>query len=85
MFSEREINSFGYKLVAESKLKDALAIFKIQVMAFPDRANPYDSLGETYLSLGDKEKALKNYEKALELNPSSANAKKMIEKIKNNN
>jgi len=69
-------------LISDKRLEDALAIFQVQVLAFPDHSNPWDSLGEIYLLLGDKKKALANYQKALQIDPSAENAKKMIEKIK---
>ncbi|MEP7255196.1 MAG: tetratricopeptide repeat protein, partial [Ferruginibacter sp.] len=79
---EGELNDFGYKLMNDSKLNEAIVMFTILVQAFPESANGFDSLGEAYMKAGDKADAIKNYQKSLELDSKNENAKKMIEKIK---
>jgi tetratricopeptide (TPR) repeat protein len=81
-FREDQLNTLGYKLLADGKIKEAVAIFELNVSAYPDSANVYDSLGEAYLADGQKEKAVENYEKSLQLNPKNENAAAMIKKIK---
>jgi hypothetical protein len=51
----------GSGLVAEN----GKVIFKLNVEAFPQSSDVYDSLGEAYMINGDKELAVKNYEKSL--------------------
>ena len=80
-FSENELNTLGYQLVGMKKIKDAIEIFKLNVEAFPQASNPYDSLGEAYLMNGDKELSLKNYKKALELDPQNANAANVVKRL----
>ncbi len=77
-----ELNSFGYLLLRDRKYKQAINVFKLNILVYPNDANLYDSLGEAYFTIGNKEAAKKNYEKALELNPASENAKMMLEKLK---
>lgn len=62
---------------------DAIEIFKLNVEAYPEASNPYDSLGEGYMLNGDKELAIKNYKKSLELNPDNTNAVEMLKKLEN--
>jgi len=57
-------------------------IFKLNVKAFPEAFNPYDSLGEAYMLAGEKELAIKNYRKSIEINPDNENGRKMLEKLK---
>ena len=57
-------------------------LFKLNVIAYPESANTYDSLGEAYMTNGDKELAMKNYKKSLELDPKNQNAVKMLESLK---
>lgn len=66
---ETEINMLGYQLVAAKNLTEALAIFQLNVEAFPNSWNAHDSLGETYLALGNKELGAMHYKKSLEIHP----------------
>ena len=69
--------------MGKERINDAIAIFKLNVAAFPEASNPYDSRGEGYMKNGDKELAIKNYEKSLELNPDNTNAVEMLKKMEN--
>jgi len=80
-FSETELNTLGYQLLGMKRTKDAIEIFKLNVEMFPKSANPYDSLGETYLADGNKELALANYKKAVELDPKNANALLIVKRL----
>jgi tetratricopeptide (TPR) repeat protein len=80
--NEDELTMFGYSLLWENNVVDALEIFKLIVSEF-GTANSYDSLAEAYLKNGDKELSLVNYKKSLELNPENFNAEDQIELIKN--
>ena len=73
-FREGELNTLGYQLLQAKKVAEAIEIFKLNVEAYPNAANPYDSLGEAYLAHGDKELAITNYKKAVELDPKNTNA-----------
>lgn len=64
----------GYELMAAKRLDQAIEVFKLNVAAFPQSANAYDSLAEAYMIKGDKEAAIRSYEKALELNPDQRSA-----------
>ncbi len=78
--NEFEINMLGYQLVNQGKLKEAIEIFKINVAAFPNSWNVYDSLGETYLANGEIELGKANYQKSLELHPGNVYAIKALRK-----
>lgn len=71
---ENEMNALGYQLARQRKFDQALAVFKMNVRAFPGSWNVYDSLGEMQSWTGDTESAIKNFEKSLELNPENENA-----------
>lgn len=81
-FSENEVNNWGYKLISQKKITDALEIFKLNVYLFPASANAFDSLGEVYEALENKELAIKNYEQSLELNPKNENALRHLKELK---
>jgi len=78
---ENEINTVGYQLLQSGKEKEAIAVFKLNVEAFPKSGNAYDSLGEAYLKDGNKKLAIINYKKAVELDPGNENGKKVLEEI----
>ena len=83
-FSESELNELGYELLNKGKTTDAIEILKLNVEAYPDSANVYDSLGEAYMKHGDRELAIKNYNKSLQLDPSNANAAAMLKRLEKN-
>ncbi|MDB5208030.1 MAG: beta-lactamase [Flavisolibacter sp.] len=80
--TENEINGWGYKLLKQNRIQDALEIFKLNVFLYPSSANAFDSLGETYADNGDTELAIKNYEQSLKLDPQNSNATQQIQKLK---
>jgi tetratricopeptide (TPR) repeat protein len=78
-FQERELNGLGYNLLGQKKIKEAIKVFQLNVDAYPESSNVYDSLGEAYMLNGEKAPAIENYEKSLKLNPNNTNA---VEKLK---
>lgn len=80
-FEENELNNLGYQLLRGNKLKEAICVFQLNVEAYPQSSNVYDSLGEAYMNAGDKLLAIANYQKSLELNPKNRNAVKMLQKL----
>ena len=78
------MNGVGYQLLGMKKVKKAIEVFKLNVEAFPQSANVYDSLGEAYMMNGDKELAIKNYEKSIELNPQNTGGIETLKKLKAN-
>lgn len=78
---ENRINGLGYALMGENRLKDAIAVFQMNVELYPNAWNPYDSLAEAYMTNGDKVLAIANYKRSLELNPGNANGAAMLKKL----
>jgi tetratricopeptide (TPR) repeat protein len=81
-FPEFTLNSLGYRLMGAGHMEEAIAVFLLNVEAFPDAYNTYDSLGEAYMNHGDTELAIQNYERSLELNPENTNAAQMLERLR---
>ena len=79
---EYTLNNIGYEFMRKKQYQEAIKIFKLNVEAYPESYNVYDSLGEAYMENGDKELAIQNYEKSLELNPDNENGKRRLEKLK---
>jgi len=80
-FDEGELNSLGYRLLNAKKFSDAIRIFQLNVEAYPQSSNVYDSLGEAYMDDGNKPLAIANYQKSLQLNPRNRGAVKMLQKL----
>jgi len=80
-FDEDELNNLGYQFIRGNQFKEAIRIFQLNVEAYPNSANTYDSLGEGYMDAGDKPQAIANYQKSLELNPKNRNAVLMLQKL----
>jgi len=77
-----ELNNLGYYLLNRRQLDDAIEVFQLNIEAYPDDANAYDSMGEAYMMRGDKELSIMHYEKSLELDPSNQNARTMLAQLK---
>ena len=67
LFSEVVLNRVGYEHLQAGDVKGALALLKLNVQAYPDSPNVYDSVADAYLADGQNEQALENAKKALEL------------------
>jgi tetratricopeptide (TPR) repeat protein len=80
-FNERTLNEFGYRRLSAGLADDAIALFKLNVEAFPGSANVYDSLGEAYATKGDRAAAIANYRKSLALDPANTGAAESLRKL----
>ena len=81
--TEANMNALGYQLLQAQKSVEAIEIFKLNVEAYPNSANVYDSLAEAYSLSGNKPEAIKNYERALKLNPNFSSSLDALKKLKN--
>jgi hypothetical protein len=73
--NENDLNGYGYGLLGQKKVDEAIAIFQRNVKEHPESWNVYDSLGEAYATKGDKSKAATNYKKALSMAPEGQKAR----------
>lgn len=80
-FGEGELNSLGYQLLQMKKFKEAIRILQLNVEAYPQSFNAYDSLAEAYMDDGNRELSIKNYKKSLELDPTNSNAVEQLKKL----
>lgn len=80
-FGESELNTLGYQIIGAKRYKDAIEILKLNVEAFPDSGNAYDSLAEAYMLSGEKEASIANYKKSLELDPKNENARQKLKSL----
>ena len=67
IFPETIVNLMGYEHLQAGDTKGAVEIMKLNVTAFPESPNAYDSLSDAYLADGQKDLARQNASKAIEL------------------
>lgn len=65
--TEPELNQYGYQLLGQKKVDDAIRIFEKNARDHPESWNAWDSLAEGQATAGDRKKAIANYEKALSM------------------
>jgi len=70
IFPEALMNVVGYEHLQSGNVAQAIAVFALNVSAFPASANAYDSLADAYLAAGKKDLVRVNAQKALDLLPS---------------
>jgi tetratricopeptide (TPR) repeat protein len=78
--TEIELNLYGYQLMNQGKVDEAIQMFILNTQRHPKSANTWDSLGEAYATKGDKKNAIINFKKSLAMNP-PANVKANSEKF----
>lgn len=81
-FNERMLNEIGYYFLNKKMNTEAIEVFKLNVEAYPNSSNVYDSLGEAYMQSGNKNLAITNYEKSIKLNPDNQNGIDALKKLK---
>ncbi len=80
-FLHEEFDSFAFKLMRQGKTDEALSLFTLLAVFFPESSLAFDSLGEAFLQKGDKESAIKYFQKSLALNPDNDNAKTRLAQL----
>jgi tetratricopeptide (TPR) repeat protein len=78
---EAAVDKWGYELMTDNHLSEAIEIFQLNVKNYPDSGNAYDSLGEAYMKSGQKQLAIDSYEKSLEKDPSNDNARQKLKEL----
>lgn len=83
-FSEHHLNTLGYMYMSEGDLEKAIAVFELNIEAFPHSSNVYDSHGEALLNNNQEEEAIESYRKSVELNPGNVYAIEVLKKLGEN-
>jgi tetratricopeptide (TPR) repeat protein len=69
---EVELNDYGYVLLGEKRLDDAITVLGLVTELYPSSANAWDSLGEAHALAGHRARAAFCYARSLHLNPANA-------------
>jgi len=79
LLDEGNFNRIGYSLLRRKEYENAISVFKMNVVLYPESGNVYDSLGDAYLAHGDSLQAFNNYKKTLEYNDGNGKARRFVE------
>jgi len=83
LINEFFIDVLAYNFSSKKDEQILYAIFKKKIEFFPKSPTAYLTLGYAYYKNDKKELAITNFEKALEFDPDNRNAKKLIERLRN--
>ncbi|GJM35087.1 MAG: hypothetical protein DHS20C18_40880 [Saprospiraceae bacterium] len=75
LLNERTTNRMGYNLLTLGKIEAAQEILRMNMLAYPESANVYDSYGEALLRNGQLKEAAEYYGKAAKMDPNNEAAK----------
>lgn len=81
VLSEDDMNGFGYRLMGEQKIQEAVKVFKLYTELYPNSSNAYDSYAEALAAAGNKTEAIKNYQRSFKMNSKNTNALQQIKKL----
>ncbi len=79
LIDEGDFNSLGYRLLRDKEYENAVEVFVMNTVLFPESSNVYDSLADAYLAKGDSLEAFNNFKKTLEYNENNDKAKRFVE------
>ena len=80
-FGEWEVNTLAESLADASRTADAIAIYELNLEAFPDSSAIHLNLGKLYEESGDAARARRHYERVLELRPNHRGARERLEAL----
>ena len=81
LISENAFNALGYQYLGQNRIDEAVAVFEMNVRAFPESSNPWDSLGEGYAARGEIDRAIAAYKKSVELDPENTIGVAQLERL----
>ena len=76
------MNRLGYTLLGMGDVAGGVRLFELNARQYPESSNVFDSLGEAYSRANRGDDARKAYSRAVELDPANANARAMLQKLK---
>jgi tetratricopeptide (TPR) repeat protein len=78
---EADVNALGYRLLGAGRVPEAIDVFRVNTVAFPESANVWDSLGEALLAADRHDEAIASYRRALAIDPEFASATEALERL----
>jgi putative CocE/NonD family hydrolase len=78
IFAERPMNNLALRYLYGGRVEEAIELLKLNVLAYPDAFNTYDSLAEGYMIHGDIDLAIGNYQQSVDLKPDNTRGVRYI-------
>jgi len=78
VFPERELSSWGYRVLRAARPQQALAIFTLAASLYPNSANAAENIGYLHSLKGDVPAAITAYRRSLALNPANEKLAKTL-------
>lgn len=78
--NEKPVNDVADDLMKQEKTKQAIEIYTLNTLLYPDSENAYLKLGEAYLSIKNSKEAKKSFDNCLKINPYNAKAREYLRK-----
>lgn len=75
---ETLVEEIADDLKNQGNIQQAIEVYILNSLLYPNSENVFVKLGEAYLIIGDKKKAKENFEKCLQINAANENALKRI-------
>ena len=82
IFAEPLLGEIGARLMNAKQMNLALAVFRLNVEAFPQSSTTHESLADVYVRSGDTTHAIESYERAVTLDPKNVSAKEKLDKLR---
>jgi tetratricopeptide (TPR) repeat protein len=82
IFTEALLGEIGTRLMNAKQMDLAVAVFRLNVEAFPQSATTHESLVDAYVKSGDTPHAIESYERAIKLDPKNVTAKEKLDKLR---
>lgn len=82
VFNEMQLTFAVAELIQLKKLKEAIAILKLNTKEYPKSWRAFSNLGDSYIADGNEKSAIEAYEKSVELNPNNNVIVETLKKLK---
>lgn len=82
VFNEMQLSFAGAELMQLKKMKEAVAIFKLNSEEYPKSWRAFSNLGDSHIADENEHAAITAYEKSVELNPNNKAGVEILKKLK---
>jgi len=83
-FNENDMNNLGYAFLEDNRITQALEVFKINTLLYPQSDNAFNSYAEALEKDGRIEEAISMFNYSLTINPDNEDSRRSLQKLKGN-